>query len=83
VTLIELLELLVKRADFNPEQKADAAVLISQLKAISAFGNIALEIDGKHECVGRYVEGIYSRRTKYRGYWLCKICDRKLGEEDY
>ena len=85
MTLLELLEILVKKADLNNRQRADAEVLLKRLKAINAFGNAVNETIAEHECVPRWVDavsmgwGSYYGGSRYiAGYYKCNICGRKL-----
>lgn len=79
MTLIELFTVLVKRSTLTDEQKADAYVLIQNLKRINAFSNTAMESSGEHKCINRYVEREYKNYLNrwLPGFYMCTICGRK------
>ncbi len=89
MTLIELLENLVKDSSMSTRKKADAKVLLQHLQAINAFGNAVNAQNGEHEHDWRHVDGRYEyqygglnspaiRITP--GIRICKICN--LTEKD-
>lgn len=82
MTLIELLEIIVKKTELNSKQRKDAELLITELKQVNAFGTAVRELDAKHECVARWVDTTYlpgyGGSIATYGHWVCKYCGRKM-----
>ncbi len=77
MTLLELLEDLVKYSSMPEKKKADARELLRHLRAINAFGNAVNAQTGEHDCDWRIVQGTYdyiARRTSPT-IRICKICN--------
>lgn len=70
--LIDLIELLVKNSDgLNKQQRADAKVLLTELRNVNAFGTVVIAANGRHMCVPRFVH-------IPGGYYVCEICGKEM-----
>jgi hypothetical protein len=84
--LVDLLEILTRNSTgLTQTQRADARILISELRKINAFGNAINSIDVKHECVPRWnppeqyqPSGPNGPTVRTAGYYDCRICGRNL-----
>jgi hypothetical protein len=78
--LIDLIELLVKNSEgLNKQQRADAKVLLTELRNVNAFGTVVTAANGRHMCVPRFVHiPGYSMRRTGRDFYVCEICGREM-----
>lgn len=80
--LIDLIELLVKNSEgLNKQQRADAKVLLTELRNVNAFGTVVTAANGRHMCVPRYVHippYSYAYGRTGRDFYVCEICGREM-----
>jgi len=79
MTLIELLEIIVKKTELNTKQRKDAEQLINELRQANVFGTVAQKINARHECVSRVVDAEYFYgRMRVPSHLVCIYCGRKM-----